>query len=208
MSANKVILNGETIIDLTQDTVTEDSVALGYTFHKANGEKSVGKASFSNTKPNGQPISVSTEADMTALLESGNVGSVYKYTGTTGTYENGAYYVLEVEETPDDSGDSVQKVTVAITNTKAPSITVYYYDLEKDTKTETIANISGNSSTEITVDKGACIAIFASRDNYFNIPWFQVTSLSGDITYPKGDINPIFVINSDGAISGYGYDDD
>lgn len=41
------------------------------------------------------PIEVSTEADMTALLESGEVGGVYKYTGTTGTYENGALYVLE-----------------------------------------------------------------------------------------------------------------
>ena len=44
------------------------------------------------------PIEVSTEAEMTALLESGEVGGVYKYTGTSGTYENGALYVLEEEE--------------------------------------------------------------------------------------------------------------
>jgi hypothetical protein len=43
------------------------------------------------------PTEVSTEAEMTALLESGEVGGVYKYTGTTGTYENGALYVLEEE---------------------------------------------------------------------------------------------------------------
>lgn len=43
------------------------------------------------------PIEVSTEAEMTALLTSGEVGGVYKYTGTAGTYENGALYVLEVE---------------------------------------------------------------------------------------------------------------
>lgn len=41
------------------------------------------------------PIEVSTEAEMTALLTSGEIGGVYKYTGTTGTYENGALYVLE-----------------------------------------------------------------------------------------------------------------
>lgn len=41
------------------------------------------------------PIEVLTEAEMTALLTSGTVGGVYKYTGTTGTYENGALYVLE-----------------------------------------------------------------------------------------------------------------
>lgn len=43
------------------------------------------------------PLEVSTEAEMTALLTSGEVGGVYKYTGTTGTYENGALYVLEEE---------------------------------------------------------------------------------------------------------------
>ena len=43
------------------------------------------------------PIEVSTEAEMTALLTNGTVGGVYKYTGTTGTYENGALYVLEVD---------------------------------------------------------------------------------------------------------------
>ena len=44
------------------------------------------------------PIEVATEAEMTALLESAEVGSVYKYTGTTGTYENGVLYVVEESE--------------------------------------------------------------------------------------------------------------
>ena len=45
------------------------------------------------------PIEVSTEAEMTALLESGEVGGVYKYVGeTTDTCENGALYLLEVGE--------------------------------------------------------------------------------------------------------------
>ena len=41
------------------------------------------------------PIEISTEAGMTALLSVSEVGSVYKYTGTSGTYENGAFYVVE-----------------------------------------------------------------------------------------------------------------
>lgn len=49
------------------------------------------------------PTEVSTEAEMTALLESGEVGGVYKYTGTTGTYENGALYVLEEEAVTEDA---------------------------------------------------------------------------------------------------------
>lgn len=41
------------------------------------------------------PIEVSTEVEMNALLSTAEVGSIYKYTGTTGTYENGALYVVE-----------------------------------------------------------------------------------------------------------------
>lgn len=44
MEANKVILNGATLIDLTEDTAEESDVASGKTFHKANGEKAVGTA--------------------------------------------------------------------------------------------------------------------------------------------------------------------
>lgn len=47
MKANKIILDGETLIDLTTDTVTESDVANGKTFHKANGERAVGTFSLS-----------------------------------------------------------------------------------------------------------------------------------------------------------------
>lgn len=42
MAANKVTLNGETLIDLTQDTANESDVAVGKTFHKSNGEIGIG----------------------------------------------------------------------------------------------------------------------------------------------------------------------
>lgn len=45
------------------------------------------------------PNEVVTEAEMSALLETAKVGSVYKYTGATGTYENGALYVVEYFDT-------------------------------------------------------------------------------------------------------------
>lgn len=44
------------------------------------------------------PIEVSTESQMNSLLNTAEVGSVYKYTGTSGTYENGALYVVEESE--------------------------------------------------------------------------------------------------------------
>ena len=42
MSVNKVILNDEVLIDLTEDTVTEEDVTKGKTFHKADGSQAVG----------------------------------------------------------------------------------------------------------------------------------------------------------------------
>lgn len=41
------------------------------------------------------PKEISTEAEMTALLSTEAVGSVYKYIGTTGVYENGTLYIIE-----------------------------------------------------------------------------------------------------------------
>ena len=49
------------------------------------------------------PQEISTEEEMTAVLETAEVGSIYKYTGESGTYENGAYYVVErLGEVDDD----------------------------------------------------------------------------------------------------------
>lgn len=63
------------------------------------GYDAMKKVTVKLTVPDGDsalPIEVSTEAEMTELLSSGEVNGVYKYTGeTTDTYENGALYVLE-----------------------------------------------------------------------------------------------------------------
>ena len=42
------------------------------------------------------PIEISTDAGMEAVLTSDNVGKVYKFTGTSGTYTNGDLYIVEV----------------------------------------------------------------------------------------------------------------
>lgn len=43
MSFNKVIYGNKTLIDLTTDTVTEESLLEGYTAHKADGSVIIGK---------------------------------------------------------------------------------------------------------------------------------------------------------------------
>ena len=47
-----------------------------------------------------EPVEVSSEAEMTAILESATAeGGIYKYVGTTtDTYENGALYIIEKED--------------------------------------------------------------------------------------------------------------
>ena len=44
MAINKVIVNGETKLDLTADTVTVDNVQKGFTFHDASGVLKTGVA--------------------------------------------------------------------------------------------------------------------------------------------------------------------
>ena len=46
MARSKIIINGETYIDLTPDTVVEADVAAGKTFHKANGEVGTGTCTY------------------------------------------------------------------------------------------------------------------------------------------------------------------
>lgn len=42
MAVNKVVINGETKIDITDTTATDSDVANGKVFYAANGEKTVG----------------------------------------------------------------------------------------------------------------------------------------------------------------------
>lgn len=44
MAVNEVIYNGETLISLTSDTVTADTLASGYTAHNSAGEVITGLA--------------------------------------------------------------------------------------------------------------------------------------------------------------------
>ena len=76
MAANKIILNGEPIIDLTADTATAADVAQGKTFHLANGEQATGTASGgSGIVGEGKYLCTVYDYDGTILLrQKGNAG--------------------------------------------------------------------------------------------------------------------------------------
>ena len=46
MGCSRIDYNGETLMDISGDTVTEDTLAQGETAHNSNGEQIVGKAVF------------------------------------------------------------------------------------------------------------------------------------------------------------------
>lgn len=76
MGVSKVIFGGETIIDLTADTVTEDKVLVGYITHGANGEKITGTCTFdTNTQD-----ATATAAEILSGKTAYNKGN--KLTGT------------------------------------------------------------------------------------------------------------------------------
>ena len=49
---NKIIVNGSTLIDLTADTVSQDKVLSGFTFHDKAGEVKTGSCSFDSDTSN------------------------------------------------------------------------------------------------------------------------------------------------------------
>lgn len=86
------------------------------------------------------PIEVATEAEMTALLEAPVVGGIYKYTGPTGAYENGALYVVEEE--------AVKTYSLTITNTGNDSRLDYvYYAVDSEELDYTLKIEAGETKT-------------------------------------------------------------
>ena len=47
MAVNHVIINGETVVDLRNDTVSADKLLSGYTAHDKSGAKITGNVTFS-----------------------------------------------------------------------------------------------------------------------------------------------------------------
>lgn len=82
--------DGVVFLDLTEDTVTESDVLEGVTFHKADGEEAVGTLVAGSN-----PLEATDDSTMEALLVSDNVGKVAQFNGTSDTYVDGGYYLIE-----------------------------------------------------------------------------------------------------------------
>lgn len=81
----------------TINSGNEYTVADGVTYEDFN--KIVNNIIYLKDKLYGAPIDVATEEEMASILSNATAddnGRIYRYTGTTGTYVNGALYWLEV----------------------------------------------------------------------------------------------------------------
>lgn len=68
MAVNKVVYGSDTLIDLTEDTVTPDTLAVGATAHSANGERIVGRMSPGG---GGGSVEVYEDEDGNIVVEGG-----------------------------------------------------------------------------------------------------------------------------------------
>ena len=72
---------------------TAEDIASGKEAYGADG------AVITGTATGGNPFTATTDTEMTELLNGNNIGKIVQFIGTTtDTYENGAYYVIEVSE--------------------------------------------------------------------------------------------------------------
>ena len=100
MGVNKVIYGGETVVDLTEDTVTASTLAEGTTAHNAAGEQIVGVLPVYDILPiaHGGTGSSSGETGLKNLFAAGQtVLSSYQY-GTalpSGALEGTVFFKLQ-----------------------------------------------------------------------------------------------------------------
>ena len=94
MAINKVVYYGNTLVDLTSDTVTPDALVVGHTAHGANGESVAGSNPYEKAATDTE---VQTQADLIEQIGAALVGkavagggSVIKSgTTTSGTINTG-----------------------------------------------------------------------------------------------------------------------
>ena len=91
---NKFITKrGNILLDLTEVTVTEETLGLGVTAYGKDGRLVTGTRDLYSTHVVAE---ISTEAEMDMLLTTAEAGSIYKYIGpTTDNFDNGTLYLIK-----------------------------------------------------------------------------------------------------------------
>ena len=90
MSVNKVEVNGETVLDLSQDSVTPEQLVQGATAHNAAGEQITGTYTAPVTSVNGQTGDVVVKSAYAAAQDGGYTGTETAFNTALADVENKA----------------------------------------------------------------------------------------------------------------------
>jgi hypothetical protein len=86
MANSKIVLGGQTLIDLTKDTVSEENLLVGYRAHGADGEEVNGTCDFDANTTTSKPAGSSEILSGKEAWANGKkiIGSMYNYGGNGG----------------------------------------------------------------------------------------------------------------------------
>lgn len=138
MAINKVLYGGNTLIDLTADTVTAADVSSGKTFHLPNGEQSVGTMVASSDIAEALRslgFTIVSDSIITGTRTSGNTSQVFSDTGASAA--NGQGLIVVALDAPSKN----QAVIRLEGNSNSSSCAVRRYP--NDLKHGTGTNVNG-----------------------------------------------------------------
>ena len=140
--------------ELPESAIKGDMYHLGDSYHisERQAEGGYGWSEYVNKNTvddSPLPIEVATESEMNTLLETSEVGSIFKYTGTTtDTYKNEALYIVEV---PEDN--SIVGTWLFYDQQPTATGTYFYIDFESNGETfsylESYKASAGNYSWQV-----------------------------------------------------------
>lgn len=166
MAVNKVEINGEVKLDLTQDTVTPENLLSGATAHNAAGERIVGAATAGGITS--FPTIEEVKANWTAVNLTAAVGGIIRFTssiifafiiGETEELDRGIVF-LEVKQNQDFDFCNLCNENGSI------HVFELYLDQDGINYSITISHVLGGDVSAITTIQS--VIYYTTADNFFS----------------------------------------
>lgn len=188
---NKVIYNGNTLIDLTTDTITEADVINSKTFHKADGSVAEGTCTF-DVDSSGVTANAAEVLAPKTFAKNGSVqtGTMPNRGAVTGKITAKAQEYTIQQGYHDGSGkvsiDSTEQAKIVASNIRE-GITILGVEGTmsgtEDVHAETVSVTPTASSQQITPSTGYN---YISQVNVAAIPYVETDNAAGGVTVTIG----------------------
>lgn len=180
---NKVVFGGNTLIDLTTDTVTPETLSRGVTAHNAAGRQIVGvndgsSQAFMTCSISDSDISSSSDNRVvhTTQLETGTYSQAYS------AIESGTPMILQIAVQSED------ETTQELTTDSYLCVPISYADVENDIGGVCTLDEGVNLAVKITSEGVVTVTLYFSRDSkyYVDISCTAQELLSGSFNSNLG----------------------